>query len=188
MTDALGKRRLAFPSDVEATLAQNPKAHTIATSCIAFFNQHPSALDTFVRTLKRQGPFSLRLVDWYATNFSRRVRMQIQHNGFLVDLHADYRRHLNVYTKRFFDPFARRERIAVLLLPDNERLLTTVGQMNFLKWMIHKGVDRTVATVKREVEQDMKNAAGAGDKRDDDANAEHNDQYLLLQGPFRLQF
>lgn len=195
MPNAAENRRILFPPDVQASLHANAKAHTIATSCLDYFNRHPKALDTFVRTLKRQGHFSLRILDWFVTNYSKRVRMQIRHHGFWVDLHADYRRHLNVYTKRFFDPFARRERISIVVMPGDERLLTTVGQINFLKWMAERGVDARVQEAKHNVETDMKALTEQRQRQDNhkDKNKDRDrdasdDQYLLFHGPFRIHF
>lgn len=66
---------------------------------------------------------SLRLVEWFVS--SER------------DISLDYRARLRAYTRRLFDPFRRAERI-VMDLGDGRTLETTLGQMNFVKWLIEE--------------------------------------------------
>ena len=175
-------------------LLENKKARTIAVSCVGWFNDHPESLRTFVRTIRRQECFSLRIVDWTTTNYSKRHRITIYHDGLPVDLHNDYRRYLGVFTKKYFDPFARRERLLLTLTPDNQTLSTTVGQLNFMRWMLQRHVHVRVQELKKQVEADMRDHDG---KRSAVANrgqvaplesAATEDRFLVYTGPFRLMF
>lgn len=165
-----------------ATLLENKKAKTIALSCLEWFNQHHEQLETFLRTIRRQECFSLRIIDWTTTNYSKRHRMTIYHNGLPIDLHNDYRRYLSVFTKKYFDPFARRERLSILLQPGNQTLSTTVGQLNFMRWMLERHVHVKVQELKKEIELDMREYDGKTKTRTED------EQYLVYNGPFRLLF
>lgn len=165
-----------------SSILENKKAKTIAVSCVEWFNQNQDALWTFFRTIRRQESFSLRIVDWTTTNYSKRHRMTIYHNGLPVDLHNDYRRYLSVFTKKYFDPFARRERITLRLQPDNHSLSTTVGQLNFMRWMLERQVQLKVQELKKVIELDMRQYDGKGKDRGEE------EQFLVYNGPFRLLF
>lgn len=165
-----------------ASLSENKKASSIAKSCIDWFNQHPEALVTFLRTIRRQENFSLRIVDWTTTNYSKRHRITIYHQGLPLDLHLDYRRYLGVYTKKAFDPFARRERLTLLLHPGNQTISTTVGQLNFMRWLLERQVHLKVKELKDDIEADMR----AYDGKDDCRYQE--DRFLVYNGPFKMQF
>lgn len=166
-------------------LLENKKAKSIARSCIEWFNGHQEALATFLRTIRRQEAFSLRIVDWTTTNYSKRHRITIYHQGLPVDLHNDYRRYLGVFTKKYFDPFARRERLTLLLQPDGQSLSTTVGQLNFMRWLLEREVHLRVQELKKDIEVDMRAYDG---KRDHINGGGREERFLVYNGPFRLQF
>lgn len=74
---------------------------------------------------------SLRLIEWYVTDYSRYVIP----NATTV---AEYADNLNIYTRKMFDPF-RRGKQQRLRCGDVE-VQTTVGQMNFFRWFIESGL------------------------------------------------
>lgn len=159
------------------------KACSIATSCISWFNEHPDDLDVFVKTLRRQTGVSLRAIDWAVTNFSRRHRLTIYHRGLPLDLNNDYKRHLLIHTKRNFDAFARRSRIAIFLEPGNQKLSTTVGQLNFFRWLLERNIHAKIHELKDTIENDMKGDSGKRASED-----ENEDRFLVYSGPFRMDF
>lgn len=170
-------------------LACNKKAWTLARCCIEFFNRKPEALETFLRTVKRQESFSLRIVDWAVTNYSRRNRITVHHRGLPVDINQDYRRHLGVFTKKYFDPFARRERIELLIKPTNTILSTTVGQLNFMKWLLERGIHVHIVQLRAEIEADMRDNHGRRKHhKDQTKQKKQEDRFLIYNGPFRLLF
>jgi hypothetical protein len=162
---------------------ENKKAITIATSCIEWFNEHPDSLDVFVRTIRRQEGFSLRIIDWTITNFSKRRRITTFYKGLPIDLHNDYRRYLGVFTKRYFDPFARRERVDVLVAPQKEHLSTTIGQLNFMKWLLERDLHLTILNARDDIETDMRQYEG-GKRHHADAQT----RPLAYSGTFHLHF
>lgn len=57
------------------------------------------------------------------------------------NLYLEYRAQLQSYTKMYFDPFRRYERISFVL--DNDPLIvieSTVGQLNFFRWALQNNV------------------------------------------------
>jgi hypothetical protein len=70
-------------------------------------------------------------------------------------VHFQYKRELKAYSKRLFDPFCRRERIAFQVRGQPKIEETTVGQLNFFRWAIEKGVIRYILEHSAEIEKDM---------------------------------
>lgn len=171
----------AFVLDEGSLSSEDRKARSIALSCIRWFNEHPDDLDVFVKTLRRQTGVSLRAIDWAVTNFSRRHRLSITYRGLPLDLNNDYKRHLLIYTKRNFDAFARRARITIILHPGNQTLSTTVGQLNFFRWLLEKNVHAKIHELKAEIETDMKGDAVKH-------GADQEPRFLIYTGPFRMDF
>lgn len=88
-------------------------------------------------------PLSLRILDWLVTNYSKKhnIVYLVQGDGVskTFNMFLEYKSQLKAYSKRYFDPFCRRER---LTFPDADGrpLHTTVGQLNFFRWAIQNDV------------------------------------------------
>ena len=63
---------------------------------------------------------------------------------------------LKAYSKKYFDPFCRRERI-FFHYKDEEYLETTVGQLNFFKWIIEHNIINYIKNNYDDIEFDMQN-------------------------------
>lgn len=97
---------------------------------------------------------SLRLIDWFVTNYSRK-----NNTGYLVNnqeflVYNNYKSQLKAYSKKMFDPFCRRERI-MFQIGDREAFITTVGKLNFFRWAIEKGVLEYISVHQEAIEKDM---------------------------------
>lgn len=119
-----------------------------------FYNQ-PGRLEEVLPILTGQSPVSLRLIDWFVTNFSKKfnVSYPIESRQFMVHFH--YKRELKAYSKRLFDPFCRRERISFQIRNQTPIEETTVGQLNFFRWALEKGVIRYILEHVADIERDM---------------------------------
>ena len=102
---------------------------------------------------------SLRLIDWFVTNYSKRHNIgYILHNQeFMV--YMSYKSQLKAYSKKLFDPFCRRERIMFSLparqAPGIEPFVTTVGKLNFFRWAIEKNIIEYLKLNRETVETEM---------------------------------
>ena len=100
---------------------------------------------------------SLRLVDWFVTNYAKK------HNiGYILDgqeflVYMNYKSQLKAYSKKLFDPFCRRERI-MFQIPGEEPFVTTVGKLNFFRWAIEKGVLTYLKLNSTKIEAEMNKA------------------------------
>jgi len=123
-----------------------------------FYNQ-PGRLAEVLPILTGQSPVSLRLIDWFVTNYSKKFNISYpitEETGtrqFMVHFH--YKRELKAYSKRLFDPFCRRERISFQIRGQAPIEETTVGQLNFFRWAIEKGVINYILEHVADVEKDM---------------------------------
>jgi len=94
--------------------------------------------ETFARVeeiLTGKSRLSLRLLDWFATNYSKKHNVSyVTKSGRHVIVYLVYKAHLKAYNKKMFDPFCRCKRIKF------RGLDTTVGQLNFFEWVIQDEV------------------------------------------------
>jgi hypothetical protein len=121
-----------------------------------FYNQ-PGRMEEIMPILTGTSPVSLRLVDWFVTNYSKKynVSYPLEEDGKQFLVHFHYKRELKAYSKRLFDPFCRRERISFQVRGHPPIEETTVGQLNFFRWAIEKGVLRYIIAHAADVERDM---------------------------------
>jgi hypothetical protein len=119
------------------------KKDLLMQSLISFFMTRIN-LDKIIPIITGKSKISLRILDWFVTNFSKKNNINyelILENGqkknFIVYL--DYKSQLKAYSKKNFDPFCRRERIS-FIDHDNNELITTVGQLNFFRWSIENNI------------------------------------------------
>lgn len=96
---------------------------------------------------------SLRLIDWFVTHYSKThntsywitkdnyyLEMPLEYSKDQIpkriSLYMDYRDQLKSYTKINFDSFRRHARITFVIDPDKCNFIdTTVGQLNFFRWI-----------------------------------------------------
>jgi hypothetical protein len=85
---------------------------------------------------------SLRLIDWFITNYARRFNVMHTRTSDLgpqcINVYLSYRSQLRTYSKQQFDPFRRHERIEFEF--EDVRFETTVGQLNFFRWAIENEI------------------------------------------------
>lgn len=114
----------------------------------------PGNLEKLLPILQSTSPISLRLVDYFVTNYAKKSNTSFMMNGRHFLIYFNYKRELNAYSKRLFDPFCRRERI-MFQARGTEPFVTTVGQLNFFRWFIEKEILEFVTENREEIEKDM---------------------------------
>ena len=116
----------------------------------------PGNLEKLLSILQGNSEISLRLVDYFVTNYAKKMNTSFtkENRHFLV--YFNYKRELNAYSKRLFDPFCRRERIQFEARGQTP-FVTTVGQLNFFRWFIEKEIYDYVLTNRESIEKDMNN-------------------------------
>lgn len=118
------------------------------------FYSSPGNLEKLLPILQGTSPVSLRLVDYFVTNYAKKMNTSFAQTGRHFLVYFNYKRELNAYSKRLFDPFCRRERI-MFQVRGMEPFVTTVGQLNFFRWFIEKNILEHVLENRETIEKDM---------------------------------
>jgi hypothetical protein len=116
-------------------------------------------LDKMLKIITGESKISLRIVDWFATNYAKKFYTLYtiednQGNIKRFKVYFDYKLKLKAYSKRRFDPFCRWERISIPYKGD-KFIETTIGQLNFFKWAIENKVIDYIEENYETIEKDM---------------------------------
>jgi hypothetical protein len=114
------------------------KPELVISSLQRFYLSHPE-INKVLTYLNGEAPLSLRIIDWFVTKYSRKnfVRYQLNGQDFLVYL--SYKGQLKAYSKQYFDPNCRRERI-MFKIPGHDQFMTTIGKLNFFRWALETNI------------------------------------------------
>lgn len=126
-------------------------------------------LDRMLRIITGETKISLRIVDWFATNYAKKyytlytIEQQDNNEERRFKVYDDYKLKLKAYSKKRFDPFCRWERISIPY-KGNSFIETTIGQLNFFKWAIENKVIDYIEENYETIEKDM-NSRNSTSKR-----------------------
>jgi hypothetical protein len=99
------------------------------------FFQVPENAKQLKDILEHKKGVSLRNLEWFVTNYSRKTSVTyMTPKGRPFTVHVAYKSSLDGYSKKFFDPFCRTERIEFM------GITTTVAQLNFIRFVIVNGI------------------------------------------------
>lgn len=146
---------------VESTVADSQtrkrkihcKQELIVMSLQGFYSARKD-LPEIMELLNGTSVISLRLIDWFVTNYAKRHTIGYLLNGQEFMVYMSYKSQLKAYSKKLFDPFCRRERI-MFSLPGIEPFVTTVGKLNFFRWAIEKNIIEYLKGKREIVETEM---------------------------------
>ena len=127
------------------------------------FYQKDNNIDKMLSIINGQSSISLRLVDWFVTNYSKKHFVIYPLNGTRFKVYDDYKLKLRAYSKKRFDPFCRWERITIPY-KENVSMQTTIGQLNFFKWALENKIIDYIEEHYEEIEKDM-NARNSSSKK-----------------------
>lgn len=146
----------------------------IKESLIAFYNKDNNA-HKVIPILSGKTRVSLRLLDWFVTNYSKKHRTVYRVLGDYFIVHMEYKSQLKAFSKNRFDPFCRhanakntdkKDLISIRYrVPDTRKkkstgtienvIHTTVGQLNFFKWALQNGIIDYVIQHFADINKDM---------------------------------
>lgn len=132
------------------------------------FYENREYLTKTMSIINGESPISLRIVDWFVTNYAKKnftVYELADHHGdpMRFKVYHDYKLKLKAYSKKRFDPFCRWERISIPYDDDNQ-METTIGQLNFFKWIIEHNILDYIKEHYADIESDM-NARNSTSRR-----------------------
>ena len=123
------------------------------------FYKDKDKLETMLKIINGESKTSLRIVDWFATNYSKKYYTVYDIKNKNGDkrrfkVYNDYKLKLKAYQKKRFDPFCRWERI-VIPYKNETNIQTTIGQLNFFKWAIENEILKYIEDNYDTIEKDM---------------------------------
>ncbi len=114
------------------------KPELVISSLQRFYSSHPE-IDKVLNYLNGEAPLSLRIIDWFVTKYSRKNFIRYPLNGQEFLVYLSYKGQLKAYSKQYFDPNCRRERI-MFKIPGHEQFMTTIGKLNFFRWALESKI------------------------------------------------
>lgn len=153
------RTRYELDATVEMSISKHSRRSVLMSKICEFFND-AEMKDILVSIIKGESPLSLRVIDFFVTNYARKneviLKRSESEDAFMV--HYSYKAQLKAYSKKQFDPFCRRERIIFIVEDggkETDRFKTTVGQLNFFRWAIQNNVMQHIAANLATIEQEM---------------------------------
>ena len=94
----------------------NTQNDLLMTNLLQFYKDEAN-LQTMLSIINGESKISLRIVDWFATNYAKKYftvyLIEKQNETLRFKVYNDYKLKLKAYSKRRFDPFCRWERINI---------------------------------------------------------------------------
>mgnify|MGYP001369916490 CR=1 FL=1 len=140
----------------------------LLNNLLAFYKTNNN-LDKMLNIINGQSSISLRIVDWFVTNYAKKYYTVYDINKKRFKVYNDYKLKLRAYSKKRFDPFCRWDRISIPYT-ENTHIQTTIGQLNFFKWAIECNVIKYIEENYETIEKDM-NSRNSASKRETITNS-----------------
>lgn len=145
--------------------ARNTKQHghhhnaELLLMALSSYYRQPGVMERVLPVIEGTAECSLRLIDWFVTNYAKKNNTILSYGQsdavpMHVNVYLSYRAQLKAYSKQQFDPFRRRERIMFYYAPD-KAVETTIGQLNFFRWVLQNHVLEYIQEHADDVEKDM---------------------------------
>jgi hypothetical protein len=157
---------LFTPSPVSmahGTSLYNTQNDLLLHKVLHFYNENGGEnMDTMLSVINGTTNISLRIMDWFVTNYSKKhytvydlVENININRAKRFKVYVDYKLKLRAYSKKRFDPFCRWDRINVPHKNGTQYIQTTLGQLNFFKWAIENEVLRYIQENYSAIDADM---------------------------------
>lgn len=122
------------------------------------FYSREDNIDKMLGIINGESTISLRIVDWFVTNYAKKnyTYYDIEKNNRIerFKIYNDYKLKLKAYSKKRFDPFCRWERISFPYKNDTY-IQTTIGQLNFFKWILENNIINYIEQNYATIDKDM---------------------------------
>ena len=139
----------------------NTQNDLLLSSLMEFYNNREN-LNKMIRIINGDSDISLRIVDWFVTNYAKKFYTVYEQSCGTGDVHTitrfkvynEYKLKLKAYSKKRFDPFCRWERVSIPY-NDEQFMETTIGQLNFFKWALENNIIDYIKKNYDTIENDM---------------------------------
>ena len=114
----------------------NSKGKILLNSIKKYF-QDNTKIHKMLPIITGKSKISLRVIDWLVTNKKNIIYEMTDTRVKHFNMYLEYKGQLKAYSKKYFDPFCRKDRITFCYDPKNEKyIITTIAQLNFFKWAL----------------------------------------------------
>jgi len=128
-------------------------------------------LDKIISVINGEGKISLRIIDWFVTNYAKEKYVVYELNGERFKVFHEYKLKLKAYSKKRFDPFCRWDRICIPY-DDKHNMETTIGQLNFFRWALQSKILDYIEQNYNAIEKDM-NSRNTTSRKKQEQNTEN---------------
>lgn len=130
----------------------------LLNNLLSFYNRDGN-LEKILPIINGESSISLRLIDWFATNYSKKhftvYKFKHESGGERrFKVYLEYKLKLRAYSKKRFDPFCRWDRITIPY-NDGTHIQTTIGQLNFFRWIIENNILSYIEKNIEDINKDM---------------------------------
>lgn len=127
------------------------------------FYKEQKYIDEIKMIVNQESIVSLRILDWFITNYSKKIKTVVSNTGGggkeNIDVYTNYKLMLKAFSKKIFDPFCRKNKMIFYYgTNDTEFIETSCGQLCFFKWCFENGIIEFVKNNLTIIENDMKNS------------------------------
>lgn len=134
-------------------------ADSLLLMSLSNFYANKNEMERVAPIIQCKSKISLRLLDWFVTNYAKKKNVYISKalpdgSTSFFNVYLNYRCQLKAYSKQHFDPFRRRDRIEYVYEKDKS-VQTTIGQLNFFRWVLQNDVLDYIAEHATDIESDM---------------------------------
>lgn len=138
---------------------QPTKSNDLLMQSLAKFYSNKANIQKITPIINGKSELSLRLIDWFITNYSKKnhtiITKKVSNNNIVhLNVYLSYRSQLKSYSKTYFDPFRRRDRIT-FYYDEKNSIETTIGQLNMFRWILQSDILEYVKEHKKDIEDDM---------------------------------
>ena len=172
-------------SDVNKLLS---KEEVLLNSLYDFY-KNKSNINKILPIVTGNSDISLRVLDYFVTNYSKYNNVNIKKNNLNYNVYQDYKNKLKSYNKRFFDPFCRINKKnstnKIAFKYENDKcIITTIGQLNFFRWAIRNNIIDYVIEDHSKINEEMNKINNSKKKYKLnntllDRNINKNEEYII---------
>lgn len=150
------KTNLSEETSTQSDLDIDTKLSLLMKSLTDFYRDS-IYIEQIKSIIDQNSVISLRILDWFITNYSKKHRTIITTNKRSIDVYQNYKLQLKSFSKKHFDPFCRKNKI-IFYYNDQDHIETSCGQLCFFRWCFENNILNYVKDNLSIIEQDMKNS------------------------------
>jgi hypothetical protein len=146
-----------YKSDSELSISyiNNTKFSTIDIYYYKLFKKFfltcsEEQINIIIDILSGKSKISLRMLDWFVTRYcdiniilidiSKENINKSSNIDDLINIYINYKAQLKSHTKKYFDLFKRQNHLKFTFENFNKTIETTLGQLNFFKWLFENKI------------------------------------------------